>query len=164
MAWYSPSNLASNAVSVSTLGLVSPDSVQTAFGNSKDDPRITAQQRELSALMGGAARGEGPSASGAQFKASADQLMAQQYALAASQPGLAPAQALRGAQMGAAGIGQGLAGQMAAMRLQEQERARMAWMAMLQQQQQGGLQRDQANAAALGGTLGAIGQAATAGG
>lgn len=163
MAWYEPQNIASYGVSAGTAGLVSPDAVKTAFGGAQDDPRLVEQQRQLNALLGASAQGQGPSAADASFKSAADTMQAQQYALAFSSPGLAPAQATRMAQMGAAGAGQGLAGQMAAMRLQEQERARMAWMQMLQQQRQGDLQRSQANAAALGGTIGAIGQAGAMG-
>lgn len=161
---FSFSDIPSYGASAATLGLVSPDAVRTAFGGAKEDPRLLEQQKALNAQLQAAALGQTPSAAETQFKTSADQLVAQQYALANSSPGVAPAAALRQAQVGAAGIGQGLAGQQAALRAQEQERARQLYAQMLASQREAAGQHQARNAAALGGTLGGIGSAATAGG
>lgn len=122
------------------------------FGGGGGDGEEDAFRAEMRARALGSG---GPSAAETQFKTSADQLLAQQFALANSAPGVAPAAALRGAQVGAAGIGQGLAGQAAAMRLQEQERARQMYIQMLNSKREA----SKDSAAGLGGLLGGAGQA-----
>lgn len=121
-------------------------------GGGGGNPEEDAFRAEMKARAMG---GGGPSAAETQFKTSADQLVAQQYALANSSPGVAPAAALRQAQVGAAGIGQGLAGQAAALRLQEQERARAMYAEMLQRKSAS----NAANANGWGSLLGGAGQA-----
>ena len=160
MGFPSLSDIGGKAAEIGTLGLVDKGTLDTAFGRSKEDPYAINQQRALNEQLRAAAFGEGPSASDASFKHAGDQLMAQQFSLAAGTPGLAPGAAMRQAQVGAAGVGLGLAGQAAAARLQEQERNRSLYAQMLQAQRSASAQHQAMNAAALGGTLSAIGSAA----
>lgn len=115
-----PANLgAADKLGLSGAGNALSGAWDFATGQNAQVREDRRQQQQLLASLQAQAAGRISPADMA-FQRNSQAALAQQYALGASQPGIAPAQAARMSQTGAANVSQGLAGQYAQMRAQEQ--------------------------------------------